>query len=256
VAVCAAHPFVHLVDEARPGPGPARSHGARLAETPILGFIDADCIARPGWVTAILTHFQAHPQAQVIGGEVNIAFVDPARPTAVEAYEAVYSYRMRLYVERDDYTATCNMAVRREAFLKVGDFAGIEIAEDVDWGRRATAMGLRIDYVPQMVIETPARADFAELVRKWDRHVGHDFAEVRSLPGRLRWIARALALAVSPLAEIPRIAGSPKLKGPGPRLSALACLIRIRSYRCRRMLALLFGRGRTSAAAWRDAGES
>ena len=251
VEVCDAHPFVRLVDEPEPGPGPARSRGARQAQTPLVAFLDSDCTVRPGWAQAIIKHFAASPDIDVIGGDVRIAFVDPARPVAVEAYEAVYGYRMKMYVERDHYTATCNMAVRRQAFLKVGDFAGIRIAEDVDWGRRATEMGLRIGYVPEMVIETPARASFAELARKWDRHIDHDFTEVTSVGDRIRWVARALMLAISPLIEGPRIVRSDRLSGARARLLAWACLTRVRLYRCRRMLALLFGFGRSSATAWR-----
>ncbi|MGB3244718.1 MAG: glycosyltransferase [Sulfitobacter sp.] len=253
-AVCAVHPFVRLIDEPEPGPGPARSQGARLAKTGIVAFVDADCAVRPGWMTALLDHFRTHPETSVIGGDVRIACADSARPTAIEAYESVYGYRMKLYVERDHYTATCNMAVRRDAFLKVGDFVGIHTAEDVDWGRRATALGLGIDYVPDMVIETPARATFAELARKWDRHISHDFAEITGPMTQVRWVFRALALGASPLAEIPRIIRSDRLSKPRDRCLALACLIRIRLYRCGRMLGLLIGFGRSSETAWRNSG--
>lgn len=250
-AICAAH-GARLAQEPTPGPGPARSHGARLARAPLLAFVDCDCVPAPDWIATIAAWFAAHPETGVIGGDVRIARADPRHPTAIEAYESVYGYRMRLYVERDGYTATCNMAVRAAVFARVGDFGGIGIAEDVDWGRRATAAGIRIDYVPGLRIETPARADFAELARKWDRHIGHDFAEVAGLSDRLRWIARAAALAASPLAEIPRLARSDRLTGPRERALALACLTRIRLYRARRMLGLLAGgNGRALAEGWR-----
>ena len=45
--VCNRYDFVGLTDEATPGPGPARSHGAHLATAPLLAFIDCDCIAAP-----------------------------------------------------------------------------------------------------------------------------------------------------------------------------------------------------------------
>lgn len=250
-AVCAAFPFVRLMSESEPGPGPARSHGAAQADTEFLAFIDADCVPRPGWVAQIVAYLAAHPETGVIGGDVRISRAVPGRTTATEAYESVYGYRMQLYVERDHYTATCNMAVRRAVFEAVGSFGGISIAEDVDWGRRATAQGVRIDYVPDMVIETPARADFAELARKWDRHIGHDFAEVTGLAGRVRWLAKALALAVSPLKEIPTILTTDRVTGAGERWLALSMLTRVRLYRCRRMLGLLMGAGPSSMAAWR-----
>lgn len=251
-AVCAAHDFVRLVDEPTPGPGPARSCGARRARSDLLAFIDCDCIAQPGWIACIAGYLASHPETDVIGGDVRIARVDPERPTAIEAYESVYGYRFQLYIEHHHYTGTGNMAVRRPIFERVGDFAGIQIAEDMDWGRRATALGIRIDYVAGMRIETPARDDFQQLTRKWDRHIGHDFEKVSGSIGHLRWTLRALALAASPLAEIARIIRSNRISGLRERGLAFWCLMRIRLYRSRRMLALLIG-GDSNAlsGAWR-----
>ena len=139
----------------------------------ILAFIDADCIAQPDWIAQISAFFSTNPGIDVIGGDVRIARNGP--PNQIAAYEAIYGYRMQMYVERDHYTATCNMAVRKAVFAKVGDFADISIAEDVDWGQRATALGHRIAYVETVGITTPARSNFAELSRKWRRHIGHDY---------------------------------------------------------------------------------
>ena len=140
----------------------------------------------------------------------------------IEAFESVFSYRMRLFIARDRYTATCNMAVRRAVFEAVGPFVGIAVAEDVDWGQRASARGYRLAYVPEVRVATRARASFAELARKWDRHIAHDFAVVPpGAKGRLRWIARALMIAASPLAEIPHIATTDLLAGLWSRLLRL-----------------------------------
>ena len=141
VSICARYPFVTLLEESIPGPGPARSRGARQAQSPLLAFIDADCTAAPGWLAGIVDHFDRHPETGVLGGDVRIACADPDHPTAIEAYESVYGYRMKLYVERDHYTATCNMGVRRDVFLSVGDFGGLGIAEDMEWGQRASGQG-------------------------------------------------------------------------------------------------------------------
>ncbi|CUH49074.1 glycosyltransferase [Ruegeria atlantica] len=250
--ICAAFPFARLAHETTLGPGPARSRGATLSRAEILAFIDCDCIAQSGWIAGIVDYFNAHPDTDVIGGDVRILRIDPNATTAVEAYESVYGYRMQLYIMRDGYAATCNMGVRRGAFRKVGDFAGITIAEDVDWGRRATSLGMITRYVPQIVVETQARGSFSELTRKWDRHIGHDFAEVSGIGGRLRWGTRALILAASPLGEVLRILHSDRVSGLRDRFLALFCLTRIRLYRCRRMLALLFGRAAQTATAWRQ----
>ncbi|HEX9857170.1 MAG TPA: glycosyltransferase [Paracoccaceae bacterium] len=254
-AECAAHPFVRLIGEPTPGPGPARNTGAGLARADLLAFIDCDCIAQPGWVAAIAGHFGAHPETGVIGGDVRIERADPQRLTAIEAYESVYGYRFQLYIERHHYSGAGNMAVRRAIFERVGGFGGIRIAEDMDWGRRATALGVRIDYVPQMRITTAARDDFRQLTRKWDRHIGHDFETVSGIGGRLRWGLRALALAVSPLVEIARLLRSDRISGRRERGLAFLCLARIRLYRSRRMLSLLLGGdGRAMSDAWRGRG--
>ncbi|HEX9857368.1 MAG TPA: glycosyltransferase [Paracoccaceae bacterium] len=252
VAQCAAHPFVRLIDEPTPGPGPARNSGARLAATELLAFIDCDCIAQPGWIATIASYLGAHPQTGAIGGDVGIERADPQHPTAIEAYESVYGYRFQLYIEQHHYTGSGNMAVRRAVFEQVGGFGGLQIAEDMDWGRRATALGVRIDYVPGMRITTPARDSFRQLARKWDRHIAHDFAKISGLGGRLRWILRALALAASPLPETIRILRSDRISGARERWLAFVCLTRIRLYRSRRMLTLLVGGdGRALSDAWR-----
>lgn len=250
--VCSVYDFVKLVDEPTPGPGPARNRGAHLAQAGLLAFIDSDCVAEPGWIAGIVEYFRAHPETSVIGGDVRIQRADPARPTMIEAYESIYGYRMKLYIERDLYAATCNMAVRRDTFWRVGGFAGISIAEDVDWGQRATGLGAKLDYVPDMRVATPARATFRELARKWDRHIGHDYAKIKRTGDHLRWILRALALAASPLGETVRIARSRRVSGLSERGLALLCLVRIRFYRCRRMLGLLFsGDDRVLSGVWR-----
>jgi cellulose synthase/poly-beta-1,6-N-acetylglucosamine synthase-like glycosyltransferase len=249
--VCASYPFVRVGEETQPGPGPARNRGVRMAATNLFAFIDADCTAVPGWISTILEYFETYPDTDVIGGEVYIDHADPDQLTAIEAYESVFAYRMRRYYDRERFTGTGNMAVRRTAFEKVGPFAGISVAEDRDWGHRARALGLRIDFVPDMVIRTPARGNFAELARKWDRQIGHQFEEIDSLKGRLRWVLKALALAASPMVDAATILRSDRLSRLRDRALAFRVLIRIRLYRCRRMLGLLVGAGPSSLAAWR-----
>jgi glycosyltransferase involved in cell wall biosynthesis len=240
-AVCAAHPGVRLLLETGPGPGPARSRGAAEARGEIVAFIDADCRAEPGWLLAIDRAF-ADPATEIAGGAVGILPRDPRRMTAVEAYESVFGYRMKLYIERDGYAATCNMAVRRAIFAAVGPFAGLSVAEDMDWGRRATALGYRHTFLPAMRVLTPARASFAELARKWDRHIAHFYAENRGRRGAgLRWLARAGLVAASPLAEVPRLLLTDRLERPGDRLRALAGVTRLRLHRARQMLRLALG---------------
>lgn len=240
--ICAAFRSVRLIEQPTPGPGPARNLGVAESRGDILAFIDADCTACPGWLRAIHDAIK-HDAAQIVGGDVRIARSDPQRPTMLEAYESIFAYRQEEYIKREGYSGTGNLAMRREVFDKVGPFAGIDVAEDRDWGRRAARLGLAVRYVPGMIVFHPARQSFEALCEKWDRHISHTFAEdAGGLVGRLRWFAVAVAVAGSPIFEARRIVASRRVTSHYERWLAALVLVRIRLYRAGRMLAALVGR--------------
>lgn len=229
-----------LLHESEAGPGPARSTGTRGASAPVLAFIDSDCTAEPGWAKGIVAHFAEEGASPIMGGEILISLRKPGHPDMVEAYECVYAYRQPLYIHKQNYSSTANLAMRADVFRDVGDFAGISIAEDRDWGERATAKGYAITYRPEIKVSTPARPDFAAVRRKTDRQIGHDYAILgKDLGARLRWGLKAVALILSPPGEIPRIAQSPRVSGLRARALALMGIARARFYRGKLMLSLL-----------------
>lgn len=239
--ICAAYPEVQLLQEPTPGPGPARNRGVAQATGDILAFIDADCLADPGWLAAAEAAME-DPAAEILGGDVRIAYTDPAHLTQLEAYESIYAYRMDRYIAREGFTGTGNLVVRRAVLEAVGPFAGLSVAEDRDWGQRATKAGHKIRYIAGMKVYHPARARFSELRQKWDRHMAHDFVRAREKSaGRLRWAAKMLAMGVSPLAELPRILMSDRIQGLRARALAFIGLARIRFYRAGMMAWLLAG---------------
>ncbi len=115
--------------------------------------------------------------------------------------------------------------MRADVFRAVGEFGGIDIAEDTEWGKRASRLGYCIRYEPDMVVYHPARKNFAELTAKWDRHIAHDFVQARSEPlWWPRWVARSVAIALSPAAEFRRILASDRLTGARARALAIYSL--------------------------------
>lgn len=249
--VCAAFPNVYLLKEERPGPGHARNAGATTAIGDVLAFIDADCYADQGWFSAIEKRFRT-PSTQIVGGDVRVGYSDPINPTFVEPYEAIYSFRNEKYIE-EGFSGTGNLAVRSEVLRHVGPFGGIDIAEDRDWGLRANALQYKIDYDPLMVVYHPARKSFGELMRKWDRHIAHDFSNhEKTILGKVKWMARALAVACSPLIEIRTILQSRRVSGWRERCLAFACLCSIRLYRCKRMITTVFLERGQANRSWRQ----
>ncbi len=234
---------VLLLKEATPGPGPARNTGVAASDGDVVAFIDADCIADPSWLAEAEAAIGADPTAQVLGGDVRIWRQVDSRPTALEAYESIYAYRMDRYIANSGFTGTGNLIVRREVLDEVGPFAGIDIAEDVDWCHRAARRGYPVKFAPQARVYHPARQNIDELKAKWDRQTAHFYVTSMARPaGRLRWGLRAVAIALSPPAELVRILLSDRVSGVRARSLAALCMTRIRLHRARTMLALLAGR--------------
>jgi len=240
--VVARYPAVRLLRETTPGPGPARNLGVAGSNGDVVAFIDADCLADPDWLARAEMQFAKGGSNKILGGDVRIAYADPTRLTMLEAYESIYAYRMDMYIAREGFTGTGNLVVRRDVLEAVGPFAGLEVAEDRDWGQRATAAGYGICYVAGMKVYHPARQEFDDLKEKWDRHTAHDFVAARGrLGGVLKFAAKTMAMGISPLAEIPRILVSDRVKGGRARLLAFGGLVYIRFYRCKVMIQLLLG---------------
>lgn len=240
--IIANYPGTRLLRELQAGPGPARNLGVRASTGEILAFIDADCHAHRDWLRNALQSIRSSPEGRVFGGDVRIWRNRWDTFTAIEAYEEIFGYRFKLFIERHGYSGTGNLVVRRTDYERAGPFLGIEFAEDVEWGRRARAAGLTVHYVPEMVVFHPARRSLQELCVKWDRHVLHELNSARGKRGwKIRWIARALAVLASPTVHSVTVLGSSRIEGVSSRLKAIGILCAIRAYRARKMLSLLGG---------------
>lgn len=172
----------------------------------------------------------------VVGGDVRIDTANPKHLTPPEAYESVFAYRQRLYIRRDSYSGTGNLMVRRAVLERVGPFAGIGIAEDADWGKRAAALGHAAVYAPAMIVYHPARADYVQIDSKWRRHIAHDRAKLApSAVATLKWEAWRWFLLLSWVPDSLRLLTSPRLSGLSNRLRGISALIHTRVFRWREM---------------------
>jgi GT2 family glycosyltransferase len=249
--VAARFPNVIFCNEPAPGPGLARNKGVGAANSNLLLFIDADCRAHSGWIRGAIATLSRDDSSGVCGGDVQIDLVDPVRLTPLEAYESVFAYRQSLYIAREGFSGTGNLAMPRRIFDAVGPFGGIGIAEDRDWGQRARALGHNTRYVPEMIVYHPARKSYDELADKWRRHVAHDLAKHRSSGGSaFGWRLRALAMIASIVPHSLTVLRSSRLSGLNNRINAIGVLARIRWFRCTEMLRQVSRSGEGVAGQW------
>ena len=239
-AVISRHPGTLFLQEPRPGPGLARNRGAAAASGEALAFIDADCRAHPDWLGNALDALRTSPDKTILGGDVQIWRKDKTAINALEAYESVFAYRFKLYIEKHGFSGTGNLVVHRTDFDAVGPFRGIEVAEDIEWGERARAAGYTFVYVPEMVVFHPARETLQELCVKWDRHIQHAVnSKDKNVLWHIRWIVRALLILVSPIVDWTKVVASDRLHGVSPRIKAIFVLSAVRAYRAYKMISLL-----------------
>ena len=241
----ARHPAARLLFEPKPGPGPARNSGVQAAFGDILCFIDADCRAHPDWIRVAFRALSSAPEKTLLGGDIQILRHNSTAFTAIEAYECVFAYRQRDYIEKQGFSAMANVIVRHVDFDKIGPFRGIEFPEDLDWGQRARAAGFVYRYVPDLIVFHPARRSLGELCVKWNRHIQHSLNMTRGKPWwKVSWIARAFAVLCSPVVDWIQVITTEKINGVSVRFKALIVLLSLRVYRAWRMVTLIRSRKR------------
>jgi glycosyltransferase involved in cell wall biosynthesis len=218
------------------GAGPARNAGAAAARGKVLAFIDCDCIADADWLREGLSALE---RFDYVGGQV-MAETDGRPTTPAEAFELVFAYDFRKFVEKHRFSGTANLFVPSEIFWKVGEFRNA-VSEDVDWCWRANGMGFQLGYADRAIVRHAARREWSELKQKWDRATREAFLLARERPGwRLRWLLNAVLVAGSPLAHWTAVVGSPRLVGVRAKWCGVTGLFCIRLYRSYRMMQLLF----------------
>lgn len=221
-----------LVIEKEQGAGPARNAGVAASRGEILAFIDSDCTPSPGWISNGVKGLEG---ADFAGGRVDVTARDPSNLTPSEAFETVFAFDFKHYIEQKRFTGSGNMFVWRNVFLDVGGFRKA-VSEDMDWSHRAIKAGYRLSYIESAAVSHPARHSFKELQAKWRRVVSESFEyDVAHGRGKLSWAAKAVVVAGSPFLHVLKIASSQKIRKKY-KIGAIAILFGIRFYRSREMI--------------------
>ena len=235
-AVAGRVPDVKVVAAPEQGAGPARNAGVLSARGMLLAFIDSDCIAHKDWLSEGLAALDRFDYA---GGQVITTTTENKCPTPAEAFEAVFAFNFKKYIENDHFTGAGNLFVPKAVFERVGGFRA-RVSEDVEWCQRANALGLRLGYADRAIVYHPARRNWSELIRRWERTMTEDIYLAMEQPGwRLRWLAYAAIVTASPLGHWTLVLRSKRLAGWRAKTRGLSALLRIRIYRGYRMIGLL-----------------
>ncbi len=237
--VRADHPAVRFVTEPQKGAAAARNRGVLETTAPHLFFLDADCVPAPDWLAVAQ---RAVMRADLVGGRIGVFDETPAPRNGPQAFETVFAFDYRRYIEVKGFSVTANLLTHRNVFLAVGPFVP-GLSEDMDWCRRATARGYRLICAEDLAVGHPTRSSWPELRRKWHRTTREMFALNGTGPAaRLKWALRAVAMPLSALPHLPRVLTSPRLQGSGERARAAATLVRLRAQRGLWMLQQAAGR--------------
>lgn len=144
------------VFEQRKGLSRARNAGLRAATGEIVAFTDDDCIPSPEWLARIAEEFGRDAGLAGIGGRVEL---HDARDFPITIRTSRVREALTDAHQLPALMVGCNMAFRRWAMDAVGEFditlgAGTPVgsAEDTDYIYRALLLGLRIEYVPDVLL--------------------------------------------------------------------------------------------------------
>ena len=164
------------------GPARARNRGVEAARGDVLLFTDDDTVPDEGWVEAAASALEREGDAVGVEGPVDGGGFDRLFEHSIEN-------------ELPGAYYTCNVAYRRDEFLRAGGF-DVEFpaphCEDIDLGRRLAQRG-RILFVPDMrVLHPPRPIRFWEEARRgrlieseWRLHEKHP--ETQPARWSVRW---------------------------------------------------------------------
>jgi GT2 family glycosyltransferase len=220
----AAFPTVRFLHQPIKGAAAARNMAVQNSSAPLLFFTDADCIPDPTWLA---TAFDTSRQADLVGGRVNTFDETPAPRSGAEAFEAVFAFNQRAYVEDKSFSVTANLVTSRVIFDDVGEFV-VGRSEDMDWCHRARDKGYKITYADNLTVKHPTRQTWADLRRKWLRITSETYETTTT--SRARWMLDAGVVFASAFAHIPKVLNNRSLASR-EKGSAIFTLLRLRGLR-------------------------
>jgi glycosyltransferase involved in cell wall biosynthesis len=196
--VCAVSVPVRYLFEPKPGLGNAHNAGVQIAHGEILAFTDDDCYPEPDFLRCVWSVF-ADRSVGYIGGR--ILPHDPAdvRVTTV-THTAPIAFPPNSFIRAGSCFSGANMAFRRQVLDEIGGFdplfgpGALFNAEDLDAAGRASAMGWKGEYRPEVVVrhhDGRKAVDIPPLMKSYGIGIGAYHMKVL-LRGQFLWFAKSI----------------------------------------------------------------
>ena len=155
------------------GASACRNLAASTAQGDLLAFTDSDCVPHPLWLRELSPYFNDE-RVGIVGGYVSNFYGRSALDRYEEVKSSLNMGPLSFRVEEDPlsnaYVPSCNLIIRKKAFLEAGGFQeDLAVGEDVDLCWRTRELGYHLLYLPQGKIEHKHRNDLPHmLMRRFD----------------------------------------------------------------------------------------
>jgi glycosyltransferase involved in cell wall biosynthesis len=190
-------PF-RYVFEPEPGLGNAHNTGVAVATGEILTFTDDDCYPEIDFLTRVWSAF-ADPSVGYIAGRITLH--DPADyPMTTIESSTPYTYPARSFVRAGSFGGA-NMAFRKKVLDEIGGFdplfgpGALFNAEDVDAAARASAVGWKGEYCPEVIVRHHhgrKASDIPRLVKSYGMGTGAYHMKLLLEGRKFWWFARGV----------------------------------------------------------------
>jgi glycosyltransferase involved in cell wall biosynthesis len=190
---------VRYVFEPQSGLGNAHNAGIRVARGKILAFTDDDCYPAADFVSQVYASFESDPLLGYIGGRIMLHDPDDLPMTINESIVPL-TFPARSYRQSGDVMGA-NMAFRKDVLLRINGFdpifgvGALFNSEDTDAVGRASAMGWKGKYCPEVVVRHHhGRRSPAAISRLWKSYsIGRGAYDMKNLlRGEFWWFARSV----------------------------------------------------------------
>ncbi len=141
----------------------ARNKGIKISKGKIIAFVDADMTVEKDWLKNITKSIERN-SADYLICKVNIYL---NKNNIFGLFDKMIGFPIEEYVNKKHFGPTCCLIVKKKVFEQVGLFDSRLISSgDYEFGNRLFALGYKLYYDANIIMNHPARSSFKKLVSK------------------------------------------------------------------------------------------